>query len=85
MLRQTLPYVRLSFVTEFEHYLLTIDKMGSNTAHMYIKNFKKIMNLAVGLDWIPSHPLKQFKCCYVDPEKEILTQEELNRSINTLE
>jgi site-specific recombinase XerD len=72
-----LPEVRLSFVTELEHYLLTIDKISSNTAHKYIKNFKKIMNLAVGLDWIPSHPLKEFKCSYIDPEREILYPTEL--------
>src|SRR5690606_12566996 len=73
-----LSEVRLAFVTEFEHYLLTVDKIASNTAHKYIKNFKKVMNMAVGLDWIPSHPLKQFKCSYTDPVREVLTIEELN-------
>ena len=40
-----LPAIRLRFVTEFEHYLLTTDKLQSNTAHKYIKNLKKIMNM----------------------------------------
>ncbi len=72
-----LPELRLAFVTEFEHYLLTIDKLQSNTAHKYIKNLKKIMNMAVGLDWIPSNPFNMFKCSYTSPNREILTKEEL--------
>lgn len=73
-----LPELRLAFVTEFEHYLLTVERIQSNTAHKYIKNLKKIMNMAVGLDWIPSNPFNQFKCSYTNPEREILNQEELN-------
>ncbi len=73
-----LPELRLAFVTEFEHYLRTVDKLQNNTAHKYITNLKKIMNMAVGLDWIPSNPFTQFKCTYSNPEREILTQEELN-------
>jgi site-specific recombinase XerD len=77
-----LPEMRLSFVTEFEHYLLTVDKIQSNTAHKYIKNLKKIMNMAVGLDWIPSNPLNQFKCSYTSPDREILNNEELATLLN---
>lgn len=73
-----LPEMRLRFVTEFEHYLLTKDRLQSNTAHKYIKNLKKIMNMSVGLDWIPSNPFNNFRCSYASPEREILTQEELN-------
>src|SRR5690606_26327769 len=68
--------------TEFEHYLLTIDKLQSNTAHRYIKNLKKIMNMAVGLDWIPSNPFNQFKCSYSNPERKILNQDEINTLLN---
>ena len=72
-----LPAIRLRFVTEFEHYLLTTDKLQSNTAHKYLKNLKKIMNMSVGLDWIPSNPFNQFKCSYQSPDREILNREEL--------
>lgn len=74
-----LPEMRLRFVTEFEHFLLTIQKLQSNTAHKYIKNLKKIMNMSVGLDWIPSNPFNNFRCSYTSPEREILTQEELDQ------
>ncbi len=78
----SLPEMRLRFVTEFEHYLLTIDRLQSNTAHKYIKNLKKIMNMAVGLDWIPSNPFNQFKCSYTNPEREILNQDEIAILLN---
>ena len=73
-----LPEMRLKFVTEFEHFLLTVQNIQSNTAHKYIKNLKKIMNMSVGLDWIPSNPFNQFKCSYSSPDREILNQDELN-------
>ncbi|MNJ90654.1 Tyrosine recombinase XerD [compost metagenome] len=75
---KSLPELRLAFVSEFEHYLLTVEGIQSNTAYKYIKNLKKIMNMAVGLDWIPSNPFNQFKCSYTNPEREILNQDELN-------
>lgn len=77
-----LPEMRLAFITEFEHYLLTVECIQSNTAHKYIKNLKKIMNMAVGLDWIPSNPFNQFKCSYTNPEREILNQDELDLIMN---
>jgi len=73
-----LPEIRLAFITEFHHYLITTDHLQNNTAHKYLKNLKKVMNLAVGLDWISSNPFAQFKCSYANPEREILTQIELN-------
>lgn len=78
---KSLPELRLAFVTEFEHYLLTVDKLQSNTAYKYIKNLKKITTMAVGLEWIPSNPFTNFRCSYTNPEREILTQEELNTII----
>jgi site-specific recombinase XerD len=67
----------LRFISEFEHFLLTVQCIQTNTAHKYIKNVKAIMNLAVGLDWIPSNPFNLFKCSYTAPEREILNHEEL--------
>src|SRR5690554_1603470 len=74
-----LAELRLRFATEFEHYLLTIDNLHTNTAHKYIKNVKKVMNMSVGLDWISSNPFKNFRCSYIAPKREILTQDEVDR------
>ena len=74
--------MRLSFITEFDHYLLTVEKLQSNTAHKVIKIVKKIMNQAVALDWIPSNPFNQFKCTYKNPERIVLTQTEIDKLKN---
>src|SRR5699024_5682558 len=76
-----LEKMRLRFVTEFEHYLLTKDRLQSNTAHKYIRNLKKIMNMSVALDWIPSNPFNNFRCSYTHPKREVLTQEEIDAII----
>lgn len=36
------------------------------------------MNMSVGLDWIPSNPFNNFRCSYTAPDREVLTQEELD-------
>ncbi len=70
--------MRLAFISEFEHYLLTEDGLQQNTAHKVVKVVKKIMNQAVTLDWIPSNPFNQFKCSYRSPDRVVLTQTEIN-------
>lgn len=78
---KALEEIRLSFITEFEHYLLTVDSLQQNTAHKVIKIVKKIMNQAVALDWIPSNPFIHFKCSYKNPDRIVLTQTEIDTLI----
>ena len=73
--------LRLRFVTEFEHFLLTTQIINTNTAHKYIKHLKKVVNMAVGLDWMMKNPFTQFKCIYVSPERQVLNQDELDKLI----
>lgn len=77
-----LESLKLSYITEFEHYLLVNDKVGTNTAHKYIKNIKTVINMAIGLDWIQHNPFNQFRCSYKNPDREILNQPEINAMIN---
>ena len=77
-----LSELRLRFVTEFEHFLLTTQHINRNTAHKYIKHFKKVINMAVGLDWMNKNPFTQFKCIYVSPDRQVLNQDELDLLIN---
>ncbi len=74
--------IRLKHATEFNHYLLTNIKLQVNTAHKHIKNLKKVLSMAVGLDWIPTNPISQFKCSYRSPNREILIQSELDSLMN---
>ncbi|MBI1837749.1 MAG: site-specific integrase [Flavobacteriia bacterium] len=77
-----LSELRLRFVTEFEHFLLTKQSINRNTAHKYIKHLKKVINMAVGLDWMNKNPFTQFKCVYVSPDRKVLNQDELDLLIN---
>ncbi len=69
--------LNLAFATNFEHFLLTRQRLHSNTAMKYIKNLKKIIGVAISLEWIKYNPFQAFKCSYIQPEREVLTQEDL--------
>ena len=73
-----LEELKLSFATEFEHYLSVKHKLQTNTSMKYVKIVKQIMNFAVGLEWISVNPFLQFKCSYSNPEREVLTQLEID-------
>ncbi len=77
-----LTSLKLSYITEFEHYLLTNDKLQTNSAHKYIKNIKTVINMAIGLDWIQVNPFTQFRCSYTNPDREILNQQEITEVMN---
>lgn len=78
--KKDIPLADLSmkFVTEFEHFLLVNERMQTNSAHKYIVNLKRIINVAVSVEWIPKNPFDNFRCSYTNPEREILTQAELD-------
>lgn len=65
------------FITDFEHFLKTDEKIGHNTTMKYIRNVKKVMNMAVSNDWVNKNPFGQFKCTAQKVNREILTAEEL--------
>lgn len=72
-----LDELSMSFILDFEHYLLTKEKIHSNTAHKYIKNVNKIVNLAVSKEWMIRNPFQGFKCSYIQPDRKYLTMEEI--------
>ena len=47
-----LEAIDYAFVSGFEMYLKTVDNIEHNTAMRYIKNLKKIINLAVNNKWL---------------------------------
>ncbi|WP_342630458.1 site-specific integrase [Fluviicola taffensis] len=73
-----LDELSMKFITEFEHFLLVNERLQTNSAHKYIVNFKRIMNVAVASEWISKNPFDNFSCSYTSPEREILTQSELD-------
>jgi len=72
-----LSNIKSSFAPDLEHYLLTKDRLSNNTSMKYIKIFKRVIKLAVDMEWMTSHPLMSFACHYEEPTRERLTMEEL--------
>lgn len=74
--------LKYSFITDLEHYFLTNQKLHNNTTYKYIKNFKKVITMAVNNDWMVKNPFMQFKSQYHWKDREVLNQEEIDILIN---
>jgi site-specific recombinase XerD len=72
-----LESIDYSFVTGLEMYLKTEDGIEHNTAMRYIKNLKKIVNLAVNNQWMSHNPFNLFKCTYNKVTRVELEWEEI--------
>ena len=70
------------FVTGFELYLKTVRNCSHNTSLRYIKNFKKIVRLAVINGWILKDPFVNYKFKLKKIDKEFLNEKELMVLIN---
>lgn len=70
---------KLSFITEFQQYLRTSEKIGHNTAMKYAKDLKQVMRYAVTLEYVPSNKFTDFKCTYKRTKREFLDENELQR------
>lgn len=75
---QPLESLNHQFITEFEYFLKVDQRIGHNTTMKYIRNLKKVINMAVANDWLVKNPFVNFKCSYKTVIREILTDEELN-------
>lgn len=69
--------LKFSFAPDFEHFLTTVQGIGSNTAMKYVKIVKQVLKLAADQGWITVNPLSGFKCTYTDPQRERLTMDEI--------
>lgn len=65
------------FIVDFEYYLKVDQEIGHNTVMKYIRNLKKVMNMAVVNDWITKNPFGSFKCSTKKVIREILSEREL--------
>lgn len=66
------------FITDFEYFLKTAQKCNHNTALKYIKNFKKIVLIALANNWIDKDPFRSYKARIKEVKREFLTIEEIN-------
>lgn len=70
--------LRYSFLTNFEHFLLTTQRLQTNTVTKYIKNLMKVVRLAVSEGWLKENPFVAFKCSHQETHRMVLTQQELD-------
>ena len=75
-------YVDLKFIKGFEYFLKVTKDCNHNSALKYVNNFKKIVRIAVGNDWISKDPFYNYKVQFKIVEREFLSKEELQALID---
>lgn len=70
------------FIRNFEYYLKISRTCSNNTTIKYIKNFKKIVRIALANGWMKSDPFATISYHLDDVDTAYLTEEELNLLIN---
>jgi site-specific recombinase XerD len=66
-----------SFITNLEKYFKVVKNCNHNSTIKYIKNFKKVINLAIANDWLDKDPFLKYKVTLKESKREFLSQEEL--------
>ena len=69
--------VLFGFITDFEHYLLSVKNIGRNTANKYLSHLIKMINIALDNEWIDKNPFRKFRMKNKEVVKEFLTETEL--------
>lgn len=79
-----IPLLEIDYalINEFDYFLRTKRNCCNNTTVKYLKNLKKIINLARDMGWISSDPFINYKAKLEEVDKEILTQQELDILLN---
>jgi len=70
--------VNNEFITELDYYLRSVRNCANNTTVKYIKNFKKIIRIALANGWITKDPFLNYKAKLEKIDRGFLTQEELD-------
>lgn len=76
-----LQRLQYAFITDFEHFLKVVRKCNHNSTLKYIRNFRKIINLAIKNDWLDKDPFKAYQVKLKDTKRTFLNKEELTRVV----
>jgi integrase len=77
------------FICDFEQYLRTYKNkkkqlmLANNGVMKHLERFKKMINLAVKLEWMLKNPFQQFQLKFEKFDRQYLTERELERIENT--
>jgi len=72
-----LDKIRFAFAEDFIDYLMLEEDINANTAKKYLKHVKHAIKTGVERTWLATNPIQSFKCGYVDPERDILNEQEI--------
>jgi len=70
------------FITDFEFYLKSVRNCGHNSTIKYIKNFKKIVLIAIANNWIKRDPFLNYKVRLKEVERQFLSEEEIQAMLD---
>ena len=73
----SLEKLTVRFISEFEVYLKTHDKIGQNTAAKHLKNLKKIIGFSITNQWLSQNPFSSYRCRTTATDRGYLTVPEL--------
>lgn len=74
-----LDSINFKFLDAFDIYLKQEFKVHQNTAWNYHKHLRRVLNLAISMDYISKNPYSKFKVGLEETHREFLTLEELSR------
>jgi site-specific recombinase XerD len=78
-----LSHITYKFIIDFEHYLRTttgLDEkrpLSNNGVMKHMERFKKLVNLAVRMEWMEKDPFNKYQLKFVEVDRESLSEEEL--------
>jgi len=73
-----LKELNYSFIADLEQYFKVKRKCNHNTTIKYLKNFRKVINLAIKNEWLQKDPFAKYKATFKQVKRDFLTKEELN-------
>jgi integrase len=77
--------INYEFITEFEFFLRrckplsTSNPLTNNGIMKHLERLKKMVTLAVKMEWIPKDPFERYQLRFQKVERDFLTKEELSR------
>ena len=84
-----LKQLNYRFISDFEHYLRNYRDskkqlvLANNGVMKHLERFKKIINLAIKLEWMAKNPFNQFQLKYTKYDRQFLSERELELIENT--
>lgn len=78
-----LKQLNFRFITDFEHYLRNYKDskdqlvLSNNGVMKHLERFKKMINLAIKLEWMNKNPFNQFQLKYNKYDRQFLSEREL--------